>query len=276
MNYTGLNVLLLLLVACGIATCTELSTIEQFRIPLGDSIINVTKEQFLSPTGCKASYCTTLGFLNLHENENTSVVAVRNYLYYHGGTLVKFEKGPTRTVNFAYEGDKLSLDPNRMFTWNGINATLQKYNSGYPVTDALINIVQQFATTLLDIYDFKSQTVVLALHNNGGTYGADDYLPGGTYENDAESVTIAAGTNPSDFYYVVDPNYYEYLGESGYNVVLQSNSTVTDDGSLSYYCGVAGKPYVNFEAEAETGAIGAQVVRQLDMIEAVGAMLIAK
>ena len=50
------------------------------------------------------------------------------------------------------------------------------------------------------------------MHSNGGTYGADDYLPGGTYQNDASQVNIVDGSNPSDFYYVVTDYYYNTLG----------------------------------------------------------------
>jgi len=35
------------------------------------------------------------------------------------------------------------------------------------------------------------------------------------------------------------------------NVVLQSNTSVTDDGSLSVYAAQQGKPYINCEAAAE-------------------------
>lgn len=86
----------------------------------------------------------------------------------------------------------------------------------------------------MSIYRFDSQDTVLALHNNGGTYGADDYLPGGmlahvgarwcmracltgaitvgTYDKDASEVNIVEGSNPSDFFYVVTPYYYNALG----------------------------------------------------------------
>jgi hypothetical protein len=36
----------------------------------------------------------------------------------------------------------------------------------------------------------------------------------------------------------------------GYNVVLQNNTTVEDDGSLSVYCGKNRISYINFESES--------------------------
>lgn len=106
------------------------------------------------------------------------------------------------------------------------------------------------------------------------SYGANSYLPGQTYEDDAAAVNIVDGSNPSDFFYVVDPLYYESLKIDGYNIVLQSNETVANDGSLSYFAGMKGKAYINFEAQAEYTAVGQQVVIQLDMIAAVRDMLV--
>ena len=253
--------------SCALAAVN--SEISTHTILLGSTNINITKEVFQPPAGC--SNCVpALGFLNLHENENTSVVSVRSFLQINGGSLTKFAKGHTRTVTFSLSsGGKSStytFDPNRMFTPEGIKSTLNDY-SKYSEEAAVE--VEKLADAVLEIYDFDHQDIVLALHNNGGTYGANSYLPGGSYANDAEKVNIVPGTNPSDFYYVVDPYYYDTLATAGYNVVLQNNETVTNDGSLSYYAGIQGKSYVNFESLAECTDIGRQVVIQLDMVIAV-------
>lgn len=211
-----------------------------------------------------------MAFLNLHENENTSVVAVRSYLYYNGGRLVKFAKGNTRYVTFTIDKTSFTVDPNRIFTPEGIEATL-KSNGKY--SEQAAAETQKLADNILDIYDFNNQATVLALHNNAGSYGAASYLPGGPYENDAEKVNIVEGSNPSDFYYVVDPSIYDAIVQNGYNVVLQNNETVTNDGSLSYYAGLQSKAYVNFEAQSESGSYGKQVVLQLDMIHTIQKIL---
>jgi hypothetical protein len=70
-----------------------------------------------------------MAFLNLHENENTSVVAARSFLYVNGGSLVKFANGPNRLISFKLSGKTYSFDPNRMFTPEGIKSTLQTYSS---------------------------------------------------------------------------------------------------------------------------------------------------
>lgn len=247
--------------------CKQFSETITSQLKLGDSIISITKETFTTQlTTPSIQY----SFLNLHENENTSVVSARSFLYSNGGNLVKFNHGHSRLVSFSLNKTTYSFDPNRMFTSEGIESTLKQYGP-YSVNAA--NEVSNFASQVLTFYDFTSQSIVLALHNNAGSYGASSYLPGGPYENDASAVYIEEGTNPSDFFYVVNPNYFNWFAKNGYNVVLQNNETVTNDGSLSYYCGLQQKEYINFESYAEYSSYGAQVVIQLDMMFAVKQML---
>lgn len=250
------------------------SQITTTQVRLGDSIINVTKEIFPLPKQSSSNSLTgesiEYAFLNLHENENTSIVAARTFLYRNGGSLVRFSHGSSRLISFYLQNVKYSFDPNRMFTSEGIDSTLKQYG---PYSTSAANEVANFASNVLDIYEFSKQSLVLALHNNAGSYGASSYLPGGPYEDDASAVYIEPKTNPSDFYYVVDPQYFDWFADNGFNVVLQNNETVTNDGSLSYYCGLQSKSYINFESLAEYSSYGAQVVIQLDMLYAVRDML---
>ncbi|CAM9607515.1 unnamed protein product, partial [Ectocarpus fasciculatus] len=238
---------------------------DDHSVKIGITTIKLTREEFSLPQGRRSDEISSFAFLNLHENENTSVVAARSFLLTHGGSLVKFNNGFSRLISFQLSsgGATYSVDPNRIFTEEGIVATLKTYG---PYSDEAVAEVKKLADEILSLYQFDQQSTVLALHNNGGTYGADDYLPGGTYQNDASQVNIVDGSNPSDFYYVVTEYYFKTLAEMGYNVVLQNNATVTNDGSLSYYSGIAGKGYINFEAQAEYTSFGAQVVVEFDMV----------
>lgn len=257
------SIVCLLLMWIGFLHGAVLTSLTSHQVTIGDTSITVTKEVFQSAYPCSAP--PVLAFLNLHENENTSVTAVRSYLYSHGGSLVKFNVGHSRLISFSMGKNKYSVDPNRIFTPEGISATLAQYSK---YTTEAATEVEKLASFVLDVYDFNSQTTVMALHNNAGSYGAQSYLPGGAYEKDAEKVNIVNGTNPSNFFYVVEPYFYDALSARGYNIVLQNNATVQNDGSLSYFAGLQGKQYVNFEAIAEYTAIGQQVVIQLDMIYA--------
>ena len=63
---------------------------------------------------------------------------------------------------------------------------------------------------------------------------------------------------PRDFFYIangeVGERMYQCLTAEDFSAVLQvptgSNSSLTDDGSLSVYSAMHGKPYINTEAAA--------------------------
>src|SRR5690606_27170642 len=75
------------------------------------------------------------------------------------------------------------------------------------------------------------------------------YLPGATYAADAEAVHLAPTEDADDFFFVTDRPLYDALARAGFNVVLQNNATVTDDGSLSVLAARRGQRYVNVEAQ---------------------------
>ncbi len=80
-------------------------------------------------------------------------------------------------------------------------------------------------------------------------YSALSYTVGEKYANDAEDVFIRDGSDPDDFFFVTERVVFDAIKRRGHNVVLQDNRRVTDDGSLSVYCGKANVRYVNVEAE---------------------------
>jgi hypothetical protein len=80
-------------------------------------------------------------------------------------------------------------------------------------------------------------------------YSALSYAGGGSLARDAEDVFIHDGSDPDDFFFVTERVVFDALKRRGYNTVLQGNRRVTDDGSLSVYCGKANVLYVNVEAE---------------------------
>jgi hypothetical protein len=66
---------------------------------------------------------------------------------------------------------------------------------------------------------------------------------------DAKLVNINLETDVDDFFFVTDKNIFKFLKEKNQNVALQDNVNVTDDGSLSVYCGKNKIPYINVESE---------------------------
>jgi len=229
---------------------------------LGTLSMNITVESRPGPLA-------HISFLNVHENENTSVVAIRAMQLYRGGVVTRLNHGGGRYIRFQLAGDPIPanvyvFDPNRMFTPFGIQQTL-KLNGNY--SDAAAAAVAQFAAQVLSVYNFNAQATVYSLHNNGD-YSALDYLPGHIFANDAAAVYLNSAISPHNFYFVTTQRLYDTIMASGNNVVLQSTTSVSDDGSLSYYCYLQNnRDYVNIEALAEYTASGDQVIKQLIMLE---------
>lgn len=204
-------------------------------------------------------------FLNLHDDEDTSVEAARQVVQAHGGRIVELRYAGGRNIAFGLNGATYTFDPNRIFTDRGARATLQAHG---PFSPEALHETRRFAAALLALYRFDAQAAVVTLHNNtDGNYSVLSYLPGGAHAREAQEVHVVDGRDPDDFFFVTDRDLFERLAEKGFNVVLQHNDAATDDGSLSVYAGRRGKPYVNVEAEH------GHLHEQVEMVRALYALL---
>lgn len=186
-------------------------------------------------------------FVNLHDDENTSVDAARWFIGRHGGTVLELAHDGSRNVSFELGGSEYAADPNRIYTAAGRAATLERLSqnsaSANDATAALTNAI-------IDRIRTADPTWVVALHNNSeDAYSLRSYLPGGPYLGDALAIHHGYDMDPDDFYFVTSEQLYRLLARQNLNVVLQNNAGVTDDGSLSVYCAQAGINYVNVEAQ---------------------------
>jgi hypothetical protein len=208
------------------------------RVPIGENEIGVAiTEKPGSP----------YVFVNLHDDESMSVEAAQDVLNRSGGRLVELRHTGKRLVVFKLKGREFRVDPNRIFTPAGARKTLER-QSTYSNEAAVA--VKRFAEELLNIYRIDRAAAVIALHNNTpGTYSALSYAAGGIYAHDAEDVFVRDGSDLDDFFFVTERAVFDALKRKGYNVVLQDNRQVTDDGSLSVYCGKSNVRYVNVEAD---------------------------
>jgi hypothetical protein len=183
---------------------------------------------------------------NMHDDENTAVEAARTFVKINGGTLVELTHTGERLISFDLNEKSYKIDPNRIFTPDGISKTLVQYGGTSPEAEAE---VARFAQELVTKF-ITGREVVVALHNNGNNaYSAASYSKGGEYEKDAAEVYIDSKRDPDDFFYVTERKHFDGLKAKGYNVVLQNNDTVVDDGSLSVFCGRQKITYINVEAE---------------------------
>lgn len=190
-----------------------------------------------------------LTFVNLHDDENTSVEAALRIVRKRGGRVLELRHSSGRNVAFVLQDSTYVFDPNRIFTDAGIAATLQALG---PYSEEAHAAVRTFAEALLALYRLDDLAVVVALHNNTeARYSAQRYTEGEVYEDDAEAVFIEGGSDPDDFFFVTDREFFMAMRQAGHNVVLQDNAGATDDGSLSVYCGRRDIAYVNVEAQHE-------------------------
>jgi hypothetical protein len=197
----------------------------------------------------------------MHDDENTAVEAGLLLLSQRGGRLLELRHTGERLIEFSIAGQQYRIDPNRIFTDEGARKTLQRYSSYSP---AAFRAVRGFANQLLSVYGLDQSELILTLHNNSeAEYSLQSYLPEGEYADDASQVHLEDGSDPDDFFFVTAPHLFEAFRDSGFNVVLQDNANVSDDGSLSVLAGAKGIPYVNVEAEH------GKLEEQIKMLQAV-------
>ncbi len=176
-------------------------------------------------------------YLNLHENETTSVLAAKDYLSTKNGYLIAVKQSGNRNLTFTQKGMKFQFDPNRMFTKPGRISTLKLLNKKY--LDAAEETVEEFSDKIIS--RIRNARLVVALHNN--TNGKP--LSANSYKNRY----INPAMDADDFILTTEKSIYEQLKAKKINTVWETTSTSIDDGSLAYYCSQKNIPYVNVEAQ---------------------------
>jgi hypothetical protein len=189
-----------------------------------------------------------LVFINMHDDEFTSVEATRQLLESRGGFLIQIENSQKRNIKFRMRGVTYQFDPNRIFSREGIKSSLEFFHRR-KVNERVISEVENFGQWLLRLIP-ENPKCVIALHNNTNeNFTIKDYLPGQSREDAAENVYVEPGQDGDDLFLTTEAFIYSAIKEAGYNIILQANSTAKDDGSLSIYCGRNNIRYVNLETE---------------------------
>jgi len=185
-------------------------------------------------------------YFNMHDDENTSVEAAKSVIDKVGGKLIEIKASGDRNISFNYQGMPYKFDPNRIYTPNGVKKTMQDLGHYSQEGDS---IVTGFAHFIVDSLLINTKKIVTLHNNTEGNYSIESYKKGGIYENDASAVFLNSLQDPDDFFYVTEDSYFKALSKKGYNTLLQDNSNVNDDGSLSVYCGYKNIVYINVEAQ---------------------------
>lgn len=189
-----------------------------------------------------------ISFVHVHENETTAVQAA-NYMMdsLQKGCFTTWQCQQQRFVDFNLNDTQYRFDPNRIYTPAGIKATLASNGKYSPAAALQVkSIGEEFKKNYVNGF-----ALVVALHNNsdGGGLSINSYQKGSVYAKDAKAVFVNPKQDTDDFFYTTNLSYYNFLKSKSYNVVLQNNATVRDDGSLSVFCGNQQIPYLNIEAQ---------------------------
>jgi hypothetical protein len=186
-------------------------------------------------------------FINVHENEATSMQAVRAYDVTDKYPFMYLKHNGTRRVAFNHDGIVYSVDPNRIFSHRGIDSTLA-HDTLYVHNKKAVKMSKQLARGILKTV--KDAWCIISLHNNTpGNYSILSYQPGQAEAPNTKDLYINPKMDSDDFIYTTSTFLFLQLKVLEINVILQDNQNCVDDGSLSVYCGKHGIPYANVEAE---------------------------
>lgn len=177
-------------------------------------------------------------YLHIHGNETTSREVLREHMRTHRGTA-HFIQSVERHVRIL--GGE--IDPNRMFSREGAEASLRRLNKDWS---------QQQVSRAIDLLDRKREKLIralspprggilIAMHNNARGYSVKDEVP------ISDEVALNDPQHPHEFFLAVQPSDFRLLAKGPYNAVLQNTVPRKDDGSFSRLAAKRGMRYVNLE-----------------------------
>lgn len=195
---------------------------------------------------CMGNPWSNIVWIHLHDDEETSrQVALQKLSDLRQGCLIDLPHGGRREISINNAKVSYSFDPNRIFTVNGRQAAVhcRRGDCAFALTQLSLAVEE-----MLSQYLQQSQLIV-ALHNNHASgLSVLTYQQRAKMANVVRQIAINPEQNPHDFFLVTMQQAYDFLSQQGFNVVLQNNIEVSDDGSLSVWAGRKQIDYINIEA----------------------------
>jgi hypothetical protein len=191
-------------------------------------------------------------FLLIHGDEETARTVLTRFMGSHDGTAFLIE---SRTRNVPIDGG--TIDPNRMFSRVGAEASLKNLNPGWTprqIEEALRRL-DRGREGLVKALLPPDRGLLMALHNNSEAYSVNDEVA------ISDATSLREPGNPHAFFLCTDPADYAVLSQSPYNVVLQRDKPQQDDGSHSRLAARRGVRYMNLEV------MHGNVDRQWEMLQ---------
>ncbi len=190
-------------------------------------------------------------YIHIHGNETTARVTLSQHIARRGGVAV-FVEGGTRAIRV----DRLTIDPNRMFSRQGAEASLRRLNPRAKDRDLsrALDRVEKDLPGLLTVLLPPPGGLLISIHNNSQGYNIQEEIP------ISERHHLPVPEEPNNFFLATDDRDYQAIAQGPFNAVLQKDPPTPDDGSLSRLCASRGIRYVNLEV-----LLGA-AVRQSEML----------
>lgn len=205
------------------------------KVQLGDSAVFL-----ISSTNLDGSVI----LLNVHENEQTAISTMISKGLKDSLPFLFIHQREQRRVFFRVNDTVHSIDPNRIYTPQGIQNTL--IDSMFYTRAGELQAKRLSEVLLRRV---QNRSWVVTLHNNTeDNYSILSYCKGGGEDMNAEEVVLSEKEDPDDFILTTDRGLFDELKNEGVNIVLQARNPL-DDGSLSVYCEQNNIPYVNVEAQ---------------------------
>src|SRR3989344_2644997 len=197
-------------------------------------------------------------FIRVHENETDAGFVGRRIVALHGGRFIDLAHRGTRDIAFAMQGALYRIDPNRIFTPEGIVKTLRT-NDRTGIARAHAE-VKKFADAILSIIGAGQPPI--ALHNNRGVgFGLSSYERRGLFASGSGKTLVYRGTTGGQNFYVVTAHaLFEGFLRKGISVVYEPRGY--NDGSLSYRYARDGIPYINVETVFGQRELQMQLARE--------------
>ena len=181
---------------------------------------------------------STRRYLHIHGNEVTAREVLTEHMATQSGVAFLANN---QQRNFDMGG--MEFDPNRVWSHLGASANIRKLNPR--ISEAgflyLIEELDQHREKLLKAILPPKNGLLIALHNNGQGYSVQDEVA------ISDRTSLADAANPHEFFLCTDPQDYQILAGSPFNVVLQNKVPPFDDGSFSRLAANSGVRYVNLE-----------------------------
>jgi hypothetical protein len=226
--------------------------------PQPDISLEITENQDTSKTV----------FFAPHENEFVANEYLAEKICKDKGRFIILRQHGNRTIALTIEDKTFKVDPNRIYTPIGRQATLKKLNPTIRHDVRRMKLANERAELLSDfiLQELASNgaTTWIAMHNNTNGFDNDGNNGSGTisihrYQKKLDSgakflIDVASGEHDEDdLYYLTERADFDSFKKDGWNLVLQNPIVMTDpsedDGSLSVYAQMKGVRYINIEAE---------------------------